>query len=488
MNDAARAIESAVGESYGRLVAILASRTRDVAGAEDALSEALAIALERWPRDGVPASPCAWLVTTARRRLIDAGRHDAVRERAHAEIFALADEAIEAPAVRWPDERLKLLFACTHPAIDESVRTPLMLQVVLGLSVERIAGVFVCSPSTLGQRLARAKRKLKDAGVAFDLPAPDVHGERLAQVLDGIYAAYGTAWIEARVAGASLGAEARVLADAVVELLPDEPEALALAALMRYCDARSGARHDERGRYVPLSEQDPSRWDARLCDEGDMLLTRAARSARHGPFQFEAAIQSAHASRRHGFAVPPPVLLALYDRLIDLRPRLGALVARACVLADVAGPETGLDALAEVADEARDYAPWWAARADLAARCARDGGRGRRLRSRDRAGRGSVVARLPARSAPPTAGARKRGQAPEARRPPGCAARRRPGARSISRGAAATRPAPPGRAGRASRCARASACAARSRTRSKKRGKSPPSAASRARNAGRRSS
>jgi len=299
--EARRAIESVARESYGRLVAYLSSRTRDVAAAEDALGEALVAALGAWPRDGIPRSPEAWLLTAARRRLIDRARHERMREGSTPTVELLLRESTEREvADPIPDERLKLLFVCAHPAIDRDMHTPLMLQVVLGLDAAEIARVFLVSPPAMAQRLVRAKSKIRDAGIAFEVPEARDLPERLEAVLEAIYAAYGSGWEDAE----GVDPRARDFADEAIWLgrvlrarLPEEPEVRGLLALMLHCEARRPARRTGDGRFVPLSEQDPSLWSPEMIAEAEAEIAAAARKARPGRFQMEAAIQSAHAER-----------------------------------------------------------------------------------------------------------------------------------------------------------------------------------------------
>jgi len=375
--DARLAAERVARQSYGRLIAILAARTRDVAAAEDALSDALAAALAVWPREGVPDNPEGWLVAAAKRRLVDAWRRGAVEAGARADLAVLGAEIVDADAGRpFPDERLELMFICAHPAIDPAVRAPLMLQAVLGLDSARIAGAFLTAPSALAQRLVRAKHKIRDDAIPFEVPRPAELGARLQDVLDGIYGAYGTGWddidgTDARNAG--LTDEARQLAEAVVLLLPGEPEPLGLLALLLFCDARAAARRDANDRYVPLSQQDPARWDRKALAAAEALLARAAKLGRLGPYQLEAAIQSAHCQRRLGAGVPGAALLELYDGLIALRPSIGAAVSRACALAEVAGADAALADLGALpADRVEGYQPYWAVRAHLLERAGRE--------------------------------------------------------------------------------------------------------------------
>lgn len=364
--------ERVARQSYGRLVAILAARTRDVAAAEDALGEALAAALDAWPTSGVPDSPEAWLLTVAHRRLLDAHRHRRVIDDARETLLLITDEFVAGGETPFPDERLKLMFICAHPAIDEAVRAPLMLQAVLGLDAARIAGAFLTSPATLSQRLVRAKRKIRDAGIGFDVPDAAALPGRLQDVLDAIYAAYGTGWdhidgTDARVVG--LAKESLSLAEAAMALLPAEPEPKGLAALMLFCEARAPARREAAGEYVPLTEQDTAQWDLGLIARAEGLLAEAALARSPGPRQIEAAIQSAHCqSRLHG-VVPPEALLTLYEGLLALRPSLGALVSRACALEPVAGAQAAIAALDTLpAESVAQYQPYWAARAHLLSR------------------------------------------------------------------------------------------------------------------------
>lgn len=364
--DAARAAESAARVSYGRLLALLAARTRDIAAAEDALAEAFVAALRTWPEQGVPANPDAWLLTVARHQLYNAARHRVVAEAAATELHQLAD-ACTPEADALPDERLKLLFVCAHPAIDPAVRTPLMLQTVLGLDAVKIASAFLVAPATMGQRLVRAKAKIRDAGLRFAVPSADELPARLTDVLEAIYAAFGLSW--EGVAGAEPGAqdlatEALFLARLLVSLLPEEPEARGLLALMLYCDARRPARRDAQGRFVPLAQQDPRRWIRAMIIEAEDQLTRAARAARFGRFQCEAAIQSVHAQSAITGRTQHAALATLYPLLLARHPSIGAQVSWAAAQLDAGRADAALstlDALAD-ADLAR-HQPYWVTRA-----------------------------------------------------------------------------------------------------------------------------
>lgn len=380
MSDAASAAEAAARASYGRLVAYLAAQWRDVARAEDALGDALLAALETWPRTGVPDRPEAWLLTAARRRLVDAARHSSVAAAAETEIAMALNGRAERPHGSFPDERLALLFVCAHPAIEAGARTPLMLQAVLGLDAGRIASAFVVAPSTMSQRLVRVKAKIREAGIAFEIPEPRELPARLHAVLEAIYAAYGTGWDD--VAGADpdrrgLAEEAIWLGRVVVELLPGEPEARGLLALMLHCEARRGARRDARGRYVPLGEQDPATWSSAMIDEAECLLADAARAGAPGRFQLEAAIQSVHAHRAVTGQTAWDAIVLLYEALLRVAPTIGALVGHAAALAEARDPETALAALDTLdAEVAARYQPYWALRAHVM----RALGRGREAR------------------------------------------------------------------------------------------------------------
>jgi RNA polymerase sigma-70 factor (ECF subfamily) len=366
-NPAWRAAESAARESYGKLVALLAARSRDVASAEDALAEAFAAALEQWPKTGVPRSPDAWLLTTARRRLVDAERRQRSTDRAHAQAALLG--AGDSPEI--PDYRLALMFACTHPAIDEASRAPLILQVVLGFTAERIGAALLLSPAAVGQRLVRAKRKIKDAGIAVHVPDDAVRAERLDAVLESIYVTYAAGW--ATPHDIDLTAEAIHLGRMVAALAERDAEPLGLLALMLHAEARRRARRTDAGAFVPLSEQDPARWDVALMIEAEQVLGRASRLGAVGRFQLEAAIQSVHAARRRTGVTDWTAILLLYDALLARGGSIVVAANRAVALAEVAGPAAGLAALDALDGDARmaTYQPYWAARAELSARAGR---------------------------------------------------------------------------------------------------------------------
>ena len=368
----ARSTADAVARrSYGKLVAFLAARTRDVAGAEDALSEAFASALAEWPEKGCPANPEAWLLTVARRKLIDRSRHQRTTELAMPELRLMADSLDAATEEEvLPDQRLALLFACAHPAIDAAIRAPLMLQVVLGLDAAMIASAFLMSPAAMGQRLVRAKNKIRQAGIPFRVPEREELPARLDTVLEAIYAAYAEGWADPSGADAArreLASEALFLGRIVTELMPDEPEGLGLLALMLHAEARRAARRSPEGNYVPLAEQDTSAWDLATIDEAEALLRRASARNELGRFQLEAALQSAHAHRRLAGGANWDDVLALYDALLMLSGSPVVAINRALALAEVQGPAAALAALDALATDERldQYQPYWAARAEF---------------------------------------------------------------------------------------------------------------------------
>jgi RNA polymerase sigma-70 factor (ECF subfamily) len=355
--------------SYGKLVAFLAARTRDVAGAEDALAEAFAAALAEWPAKGVPRTPEAWLLTVARRRMIDAARRRRTAEEGVDTLVLLEEHA---GAEEIPDERLRLMFACAHPAIDAGVRAPLILQAVLGFDAATIASAFLVAPAAMGQRLVRAKSRIKEAGIPFRVPEREALAERLGAVLEAIYACFTEGWSDP--AGAEpqrreLAGEAIFLGRLVASLLPGEPEALGLVALMLHAEARRAARRDAAGEFVPLAEQDAARWDAALIEEAEALLLAASRAGVAGRFQLEAAVQSAHAARRMTGRTDWQSIVHLYDGLLAVTGSLVVAINRAVALAEVQGASAGLALLDQLnAGRVAEYQPYWAARAALLAR------------------------------------------------------------------------------------------------------------------------
>ena len=370
--DTHRTVERVARESYGRLVAYLSADTRDVGSAEDALSNALVAALETWPRDGVPQNPEAWLLTAARRSFIDLVRHRQVAEASEPTLALLREEKdmiLSSLSGEFPDERLKLLFVCAHPAIDPAMHTPLMLQTVLGLDAARIAHAFLISPTTMGQRLVRAKTKIRDGGIRFEIPQESELPERLDAVLEAIYAAFGIGWddmagVDQR--GRDLAEEAIWLARVLLQLMPAEAEVHGLLALMLHCEARRAARRGPDGRYVPLSEQDYEKWSKPLIEEAERHLGEASTRGRAGRFQLEAAIQSVHAERARSGAIQWNAIMMFYEQLIRISPTLGTRTGYAAAVAEAKGAEPGLVALDGMdADAISAYQPYWAVRAHL---------------------------------------------------------------------------------------------------------------------------
>ncbi|HEV2146531.1 MAG TPA: DUF6596 domain-containing protein [Longimicrobiaceae bacterium] len=362
--------------SYGRLLAILAAPGGDLELAEDCLAEAFALALRTWPESGIPGNPEAWLLTVARNR-----RRDVFRSAARRTETALrGDEAgavdsmlqdLDPEAI--PDRRLALLFVCAHPAIDPAVRAPLMLQTVLGFEAQQIAEAFAVSASAMAQRLVRAKRRIRETRIPFVVPDRTRMAPRLNAVLEAIYGAYAIDWrlVSGTTTRDSLAGEAHFLAGTLAELLPGEPEALGLAALLSLSLARAEARGSAE-EFVPLEEQDTARWDRGLIARGEQYLRRARALGRIGRFQLEAAIQSVHCARAVSGATDWAALRRLYAALVSTAPTLGARVALAATVGRTGGPAAGLAALDGIPDAGVQRSqPAWATRAHLLAAAGR---------------------------------------------------------------------------------------------------------------------
>ncbi|MFK8014175.1 MAG: RNA polymerase sigma factor [Gammaproteobacteria bacterium] len=361
-----QAAHAAARDAYGRLIATLCRRGHDVAQAEDALATAFERALTRWPTDGVPDVPAAWLLTTARRVLIDQARHRGVEHDTAVALLPLVEGVSTKEATT--DRRLALMVLCAHPDIHPNARAPLMLQTVLGLNARQMSTAFVVSPAALGQRLARAKRAIRDRAIPFELTGTEALSERLGDVLDAIYASFSTGWDDAtgaRDERHGLAGEALWLGHIVCTQAPREPEALGLLALMLFSQARVDARRDNE-RYVPLSEQDRDRWQWSRIEQAERCLARAATLNDIGRFQLEAAIQSHHVRTPAGEAPNWEAIALLYEGLHRLAPTLAVSVGRAAALGAARGPAAGLAALAVLPRNAvKSFQPYFAVKAHL---------------------------------------------------------------------------------------------------------------------------
>ncbi|MEM7673568.1 MAG: DUF6596 domain-containing protein [Verrucomicrobiota bacterium] len=360
-------IERVVRESYGRLVSYLSANTGDIADSEAFLSDALTKALKIWPESGVPKNPEAWLLAVARRTHIDAIRRERIHSRALDYLAPMG--AVEAPeSSEFPDRRVQLLFACAHPDIDPSAQTPLMLNTILGLTAERIASAFLIHPSNMGQRLVRAKRRIRELGIPFQIPESELFCQRRDAVLEAIYAAFGIGWESNVPAGenthADLAEESIYLGRVLLSQMPQDPEVLGLVAFMMYVHARRAARFSTTGHFVPLLEQDPKDWDHELLDEADRLLTRASKRKEIGRFQLLASIQSAQTVRRHSGAINWEAILVLYHGLNQRFATVGSLVGLAAALFHLERYEQAAAALAELPKKQTDaYQPYWVLKA-----------------------------------------------------------------------------------------------------------------------------
>ena len=367
-------IGRAVEDARLKVVAGLAARFGDLDLAQDAFAEATAAAVSAW-RTEPPRDPAAWLWRAALRKGLDARRRAVVRGRAVHDPPApepTPEEALMAAQTPIPDARLGLIFACCHPALAAEARIALTLKVVCGLSSGAIARAFLTSEPTILARITRAKKKIAAAGVRFEIPAREAWAERLEAVLATVEIAYALAYEDAALAGegADFAGEAMRLTAVLAVLLPDEPEVLGLAALVRLAEARRPARLDADGAMVPLPEQDVAEWRAEPIAEAARLLDRAAAMRRTGPRQILAAIHAAHASRLQTGVTPWREIAALYEALAALRPGPVVAVNRAVAIGHARGPQAGLAAL-EAGERLEAWLPWQAARAWLFARAGR---------------------------------------------------------------------------------------------------------------------
>jgi predicted RNA polymerase sigma factor len=357
---AAHAAGLAARDSYGRLLALLSASTSDIASAEDALADAFERALRTWPDQGVPGNPDAWLLTVARNRLRDHWKSAQVQRTLPLgeDLGAMAHtDDIDIDAI--PDRRLELMLVCAHPAIERAAHTPLMLNTVLGFTAEQVGRAFAMPAPTMATRLVRAKKRIKAARIPFRIPDRSYLPARMTAVLEAVYGAYVIDWATTGPQARQLPSEALHLAEVLTRLVPDDPEAHGLAALVQLSTSRAPARLDAGGHFVPLPDQDPSVWDAQLIKAAHEHLRAAHARGQLGRFQLEAAIQAVHCARRQAGRTDWPTLLSLHRLLHEVAPSLGSGVALAAATAEVEGPAAGLAALEALLQDAGQHARYF---------------------------------------------------------------------------------------------------------------------------------
>ena len=365
-------VEEVFRREHARAISVLVRLCGDIDTAEDAVQEAFAVAVERWARDGIPSRPAGWIITTARNRIIDRLRHESIRAERQAEAVRLLATDSRPGGEPVPDDRLRLIFTCCHPALAPAARVALSLRLIGGLSTAEISRAFLVSESTMAQRLVRAKAKIRHAGIPYRVPEGSELPDRLHGVLTVIYLVYNEAYLSTGQDFASrpdLAAEAIHLGRQLFEMMPDEPEVWGQLALMLFGESRRPARFDSGGGLVPLADQDRSQWDTALTIEARQLVRRCLRRDHPGPFQIQAAIAAVHSDAPSWETTDWLQIVALYDRLMDLAPTDVVALNRAVAVAEVEGPAEALAIIERL--DLDNYYLYHAIRADLLRRVER---------------------------------------------------------------------------------------------------------------------